>query len=76
LQVIIEHCEKHATLARRFDRIVARDSFFHLHAEDPRQMFAVFAKHSSDKAMLMFNTGPEHGEAIGSYRGNRDIMQV
>jgi hypothetical protein len=33
-------------------------------------MFAVFAQHASDSAILMFNTGPMHGEGIGSYRGD------
>jgi hypothetical protein len=33
-------------------------------------MFAVFAEHASVGAVLMFNTGPEHGEAVGSYRGD------
>ena len=33
-------------------------------------MFAVFGEHSSADALLMFNTGPEHGEAVGSYRGD------
>jgi len=31
-------------------------------------MFAVFAEHSSERVLLMFNTGPEYGEAVGSYR--------
>jgi SAM-dependent methyltransferase len=57
------------SLARYFDGIVAWDSFFHLNPDDQRRMFAVFAKHSSGQAVLMFNTGPEHGEAIGCYRG-------
>jgi SAM-dependent methyltransferase len=57
------------SLARCFDGILAWDSFFHLNPDDQRRMFAVFAKHSSGQAVLMFNTGPEHGEAIGSYRG-------
>ena len=33
-------------------------------------MFKVFAKHSSETAVLMFNTGPAYGEAVGSYRGD------
>jgi hypothetical protein len=33
-------------------------------------MFAVFAEHASVGAVLMFNTGPEYGEAVGSYRGD------
>ena len=57
-------------LRRRFDGILAWDSFFHLDPDDQRRMFAVLAQHAADDAVLMFNTGPEHGEAIGSYRGD------
>jgi SAM-dependent methyltransferase len=55
---------------RRFDGILSWDSFFHLGHADQRRMFAVFAQHASDRAGLMFNTGPMHGEGIGSYRGD------
>ena len=58
------------SLSRRFDAILAWDSFFHLDHDDQRGMFAVFALHSSADAVLMLNTGPEHGEDVGSYRGD------
>jgi SAM-dependent methyltransferase len=58
------------TLARSFDGILAWDSFFHLQHDDQRAMFAVFAAHAAQGAILMFNTGPTHGEAIGDYRGH------
>jgi SAM-dependent methyltransferase len=58
------------SLGRRFDAILAWDSFFHLNHHDQRQMFPVFAKHTSGGALLMFNTGPAHGEGIGDYRGD------
>src|SRR5713101_7283672 len=58
------------SLGRRFDGILAWDSFFHLDHGDQRNMFAVFAGHASPGAMLMFNTGPDHGEGIGNYRGD------
>jgi SAM-dependent methyltransferase len=57
-------------LGRRYDGILAWDSFFHLHHEDQRRMFAIFADHASGGTVLMFNTGPEHGEAVGEYRGD------
>ena len=57
-------------LGRRFDGILAWDSFFHLNYDDQRRMFAVFADHASTGAWLMFNTGPQHGEAIGEYHGD------
>jgi SAM-dependent methyltransferase len=57
------------SLGRRFDGILAWDSFFHLGYDGQRRMFAVFAQHALPGAPLMFNAGPGHGEAIGSYRG-------
>lgn len=56
-------------LHRRFDGIIGWDSFFFLTHDDQRNMFKVFAAHAAPSAFLMFNTGPEHGEAIGEYRG-------
>ena len=58
------------SLGRRFDGILAWDSFFHLGHDDQRRMFAVFAQHASANALLMFNAGPQHGEGIGNYRGD------
>ena len=58
------------SLGRRFDGILAWDSFFHLDYDDQRRMFTVFAEHASAGAVLMFNAGPRHGEAIGNYRGD------
>jgi SAM-dependent methyltransferase len=57
-------------LGRRFDGILAWDSFFHLNHDDQRRLFAVFADHARVGTILMFNTGPQHGEAIGDYRGD------
>jgi len=56
-------------LGRCFDGILAWDSFFHLNHDDQRRMFAVFAQHATTGTVLMFNTGPQHGKAIGEYRG-------
>ena len=53
-----------------FDGVLAWDSFFHLSPDDQRLMFDVFAAHSAGSTMLMFNTGPAHGEAVGNYRGD------
>ncbi len=58
------------SLGRRFDGLLAWDSFFHLKPDDQRRMFEVFARHSAAPAILMFNAGPAFGEAIGSYRGD------
>jgi Methyltransferase domain len=58
------------SLAESFQGILAWDSFFHLSHDDQRNMFGVFAAHAGPAAVLMFNAGPRHGEAIGTYRGD------
>jgi SAM-dependent methyltransferase len=57
-------------LEARFEGILAWDSFFHLKPDDQRAMFAVFAVHANPGAILMFNSGPAFGEALGSYKGD------
>jgi SAM-dependent methyltransferase len=59
------------SLDRRFEGILAWDSFFHLCPEDQRQMFPVFRSHAESKAPLMFTSGPSHGEAIGTLQGEQ-----
>lgn len=56
-------------LGRRFDAILAWNSFFHLHFDDQRGMFPRFADHAAPGAVLMFTSGPQHGEAIGEWQG-------
>lgn len=56
-------------LGRRFDGLLAWDSFFHLSHDDQRRMFGVFAAHAAPAAALMFTSGPSHGIAMGSYGG-------
>jgi SAM-dependent methyltransferase len=56
-------------LGETFDRLLAWDSFFHLTPDDQRAMFRVFRSHAHPGTALMFTSGPEHGEAIGEYRG-------
>ena len=56
-------------LGRRFDGVLAWDSFFHLNFDDQRRMFPVFRAHAAPGAPLMFTSGPRHGEAIGELRG-------
>jgi SAM-dependent methyltransferase len=57
------------TLGRRFDGLLAWDSFFHLLREDQRGIFPVFRDHALPGAPLLFTSGPAKGEAIGCYRG-------
>jgi trans-aconitate methyltransferase len=56
-------------LLQRFDGLLSWDSFFHLTPEDQRTMFTVFAAHAAPGAFLMFNTGGEQGERMGTYQG-------
>lgn len=56
-------------LGRRFDGVLAWDSFFHLAMDDQRKMFPRFAAHAGRGAPLMFTSGPAEGEAVGSYGG-------
>jgi len=54
-------------LGRRFDGLIAWDSFFHLRPDDQRQMFRLFREHASEGTALLFTSGPGHGEVIGSF---------
>ncbi len=56
-------------LGRRFDGILAWNSFFHLDHEDQRHMFPVFRDHAAAGAALMFTSGPAHGIAMGRFEG-------
>ena len=57
------------SLGRTVDGVMAWDSFFHLSYDDQRQMFPIFRAHAKPGAPLLFTSGPQHGEAIGSFRG-------
>lgn len=52
-------------LGRRFDLIVAWDSFFHLAPGAQRAMFPVFAAHLAPGGRLLFTSGPAAGEVWG-----------
>jgi SAM-dependent methyltransferase len=56
-------------LGARFGGLVAWDSFFHLPHDDQRAMFPIFGAHAEPGAALMFTSGRDHGEAIGSFHG-------
>jgi len=57
------------SLGRRFDGILAWDSFFHLCPKDQYPMFSIFKAHAASNAALMFTSGSSHGEAIGTFEG-------
>ncbi|QKJ87119.1 Methyltransferase [Paramixta manurensis] len=79
---MIERCQQHfpqhrwihadmrePILSDKFDGVIAWDSFFHLTPEDQREMFTVFRQYASARAALMFTSGPDSGEAIGTFEG-------
>lgn len=56
-------------LGRRFDAVLAWDSFFHLSREDQRAMFPVFGAHLNPGGLLLFTSGPADGVTAGEMRG-------
>ncbi|MBY0271038.1 MAG: class I SAM-dependent methyltransferase [Burkholderiales bacterium] len=68
-QTWIEGDMRRLDLGRRFDAVIAWDSFFHLPADDQRAMFPVFAQHAAPGAPLLFTSGPQAGVAMGEIYG-------
>ena len=56
-------------LGRRYDAIIAWDSFFHLDQDEQRAMFPVFQQHVLPGGVLLFTSGPRAGVAIGCMYG-------
>ena len=65
----LEHDMRALALGKRFAVIVAWDSFFHLPRQDQRRMFAVFERHAEPGARLLFTSGTDEGESLGSLYG-------
>jgi hypothetical protein len=57
------------SLDQVFNGILAWDSFFHLCHDEQRRMFPVFRAHAAPRAVVMFTSGPAHGEAMGTFEG-------
>ncbi len=57
------------SLGRRFDGVLAWDSFFHLAHDDQRAIFPIFARHIQPRGALMFTSGPAHGEVLSTFAG-------
>lgn len=60
---------RHLVLGKRFDGILAWDSLFHLCVADQRRMIPRLRRHAAPGAVLLFSSGPRHGEAIGRFEG-------
>ena len=58
-------------LGKKFDGILAWDSFFHLTPDSQKSMFPIFHAHAKPGAALMFTSGPSHGESIGMFKGEQ-----
>lgn len=58
-------------LNETFDLVWAWDSFFHLPHDDQRAMFTVFQRHTRLGGVLVFTSGPEHGEIWSEMNGLR-----
>ena len=56
------HDMRELSLGRKFDFIIAWNSFFHLNVDDQIRMFRVFENHLRHSGLLMFTTGPKAGE--------------
>ena len=61
---------RNVVLDKRFQGILAWDSFFHLNHADQRRMFPVFGSYAASGAALLFTSGPSYGEAMGEYQGD------
>jgi predicted TPR repeat methyltransferase len=57
-------------LRKRFNLIIAWDSFFHLDHADQRAMFPTFAQHGAVDSLLLFTSGVSKGVAIGELFGD------
>jgi SAM-dependent methyltransferase len=56
------------SLCKKFNGLIAWDSFFHLTHEAQRRLFPIFRVHAAP-ATLMLTSGPSYSESIGRYRG-------
>jgi cyclopropane fatty-acyl-phospholipid synthase-like methyltransferase len=57
------------SLNRKFDAIIAWNSFFHLSPDDQPPMFDIFKKHLNAHGVLLFTSGKKHGEVWGMNGG-------
>lgn len=63
------------SLDSKFDFIIAWNSFFHLGADEQRNMFSIFANHLKSKGVLMFTSGPKAGE-VWSDNGGEELYHA
>ncbi len=59
-------------LKKKFDGLIAWNSFFHLTRDDQKITLRNFAQHLKENGILLFTAGPENGEVLGKVNG-RDV---
>lgn len=69
-----EHCWevtdlRKLALNKRFDGIIAWDSFFHLNPDEQRDVLQLFLSHLEPGGVLLLTVGPEPGEVLGMVEG-------
>lgn len=62
-------------LNKKFDAIMAWDSFFHLSQADQRSMFPIFEAHTKPGSILVFTAGPQEGE-VWSNNGGENLYHT
>lgn len=85
---MIEQCQKafpqgrwllkdmrYLELEQRFNLVIAWHSFFHLPLEDHAPTLTRLANYTKPKGLLVFTSGPEHGE-VWSINGGYDLYHA
>lgn len=62
-------------MAKRFDCVIAWNSFFHLIPDEQRAMFVTFSEHLNKEGVLLFTAGPQAGE-IWSDNGGENLYHA
>ncbi|MDB6081406.1 MAG: methyltransferase [Chlamydiia bacterium] len=60
---------REVSLDKKFDVVLAWDSFFHLQQDDQRAMFKVFSSHIKNGGVLVFTSGFKQAEVYSNMNG-------
>lgn len=67
----LERDMRNLGLGRRFDAIIAWNSFFHLAEEGQRALFPIFTRHIASGGLLLFTADPAAGITVGEIYGRK-----